>query len=118
MTTLAQLGDDTKRIFESFDNFKNEITKIYSDPDQYWKMAASIQWLQQTRSVQNYIFRFYTLAVKTEWDNDALLAVYYKGLKEQIKDELSREELTKDIDDMVRRVVQIDNRLQEKRMER
>ena len=35
MTTPMQQGDDTKRIFESFDNFKEEIMKIYSNPDQY-----------------------------------------------------------------------------------
>ena len=53
-----------------------------------------------------------------EWDNDALLVIYYKGLKDQIKDELSREELTKDMDDMVKRAVQIDNRLQKRRLEK
>ena len=55
-----------KRIFESFDNFKEEITKIYGDPDQYQWAATSIQQLQQTWSVQEYISQFYMLLTKTE----------------------------------------------------
>ena len=46
---------------------------------------------------------------KTEWDDNTLLVIYYKGLKDQIKDELSREELTKYMDDIIKRIVQIDN---------
>ena len=55
--------------------------------------------------VQEYIFQFYALLAKMEWDDDTLLAIYYKSLKDQIKDELSREELTRDINDMVKRAV-------------
>jgi len=43
ITTPVQQGNDIKRIFESFDNFKDEITKIYSNSDQYQKAVASIQ---------------------------------------------------------------------------
>ena len=53
-----------------------------------------------------------------EWDDDTLMAVYYKSLKNPIKDELSRDNLLKDMDIMVEKATRIDNRLQERRAER
>ena len=58
------------------------------------------------------------MSAKTEWDDDALSAIYYKGLKDPIKDELSREDITKDMDEIVEKAVRIDNRLQERRAEK
>ena len=118
METPSDQGDDTKKVFGSFDSFKDAITKIYGDPDQYKKAIVGIQRLTQTGSVQEYTSRFYALSNKTEWDDDALAAVYYKGLKDPIKDELSRKDIPKDMDKIVERAVRIDNRLQEQKAER
>src|SRR5438876_10587417 len=77
MHTTNKMGYEAKIIFESFDNFRRAIVRIYGDPDQYKKAAVNIQHLQQTGSVQEYTFKFYVMSVKTEWDDDALLAIYY-----------------------------------------
>src|SRR5438876_9865895 len=58
------------------------------------------------------------MSAKTEWYNDALSAIYYKGLKDPIKDKLSREDITKDIDEIVKKAIRINNRLQERRAEK
>ena len=34
--------------------------------------------------------QFQQYVVKTEWDDDALMIIYRRGLKEQVKDELIR----------------------------
>ena len=107
--TPSDRGDDTKKVFGSFDSFKDAITKIYGDPDQYKKAIVGIQRLTQTGSVQEYTSRFYALSNKTEWDDDALAAVYYKGLKDPIKDELSRKDIPKDMNKIVEKAVRIDN---------
>ena len=78
----------------------------------------NIQHLQQTESVQEYTSKFYVMLAKMEWDDDALAAIYYKGLKDPIKNKLSREDITKDMDKIVEKAVQIDNRLQERRAEK
>ena len=44
-----------------------------------------------------------------EWDDDALTAIYYKGLKDPVKDELSRDEIPKDMDKIVEKAIRIDN---------
>src|SRR5438876_2793365 len=118
METPDNMGNDAKKIFKSFENFKKAIIRIYGDPDQYKKAAINIQRLRQTGSVQEYTSRFYTMSAKTEWDDDALAAIYYRGLKDPIQDELSREDIPKDMDEIVDKAVKIDNRLQERRIER
>ena len=118
MNTPDNQADETKLIFASFESFTKAITRIYGDPDQYKRAVMSIQRLRQTGSVQEYTSSFYALSNKTSWDDDALAAVYYRGLKDPIKDELSRKDIPKDMDEIVEKAVRIDNRLQERRAER
>ena len=47
-----------------------------------------------------------------------MTAIYYKRLKDPIKDELSREDIPKDMNELVRRAIHIDNRLQDWRFEK
>ena len=118
MNTPDNQADETKLIFASFESFTKAITRIYGDPDQYKRAVTSIQRLRQTGSVQEYTSSFYALSNKTSWDDDALAAVYYRGLKDPIKDELSREDIPKDMNEIVEKAVRINNRLQERRVER
>ena len=113
-----EMNDETETMFTSFDNFKEILVKIYGKPDKYKKAAVGIQCLQQVGSVQEYTSQFYALSAKTEWDDDALTAIYYKGLKNPIKDELSREDIPKDMNELVGKAIRIDNRLQDRRFEK
>ena len=45
---------------------------------------------------------------KTEWDDDALVAIYYRGLKDPIKDKLSREDASKNMKEIVTKAIKID----------
>ena len=63
---LNNLRNEVKKIFKSFNNFKEALVRIYGDPDQYKKASIGIQCLQQIGSVQEYISKFYTLSSKTE----------------------------------------------------
>ena len=47
-----------------------------------------------------------------------LVAIYYKSLKDPIKDKLSREDTSKDIDKIVKKAICIDKCLEEQRLER
>ena len=81
-------------------------------------MSVSIQHLQQIEMVQEYTVRFYTIVAKIKWDNNALVAIYYRGLKDPIKDELSREDTSKDIEEIVMKAIKINGYLKEWRMEK
>ena len=47
-----------------------------------------------------------------------MTAIYYKRLKDPVKDKLSRDKILKDMDKIVEKAIQIDNRLQERKMEK
>src|SRR5438034_9489260 len=109
MDNSDNLSDEAKEIFQSFDNFKKAIVRIYGDSKQYKKAIVSIQCLQQIGSVQDYILKFYALSSKTEWDDDALTAIYYRSLKDPIKDELFWDDIPKDMDEIVKNAIRINN---------
>src|SRR5881275_2167241 len=46
--------------------------------------------LRQTTSVGEYTAQFQKYASKTKWDEDALMAQYYRGLKDEVKDNYVR----------------------------
>ena len=56
-------------------------------------------------TVQKYIPRFYTIFAKTEWDDDTLVAIYYKGLKDHIKDKLLKEEASRNMEEIVKKAI-------------
>src|SRR6266480_7882349 len=118
MSMPKEQADETKTIFASFNNFKEALMRIYGDPDQYKKASVGIQYLQQIGLVQEYTSKFYTLSSKMEWDDNTLTAIYYKELKDPVKDELSWDEISKDMDKIVEKAIRIDNRLQERKIEK
>ena len=47
-----------------------------------------------------------------------MIVIYYKRLKDSIKDEISWEKVSKDMDEIVKKAIYIDNYLEEKKIER
>ena len=47
-----------------------------------------------------------------------LAAIYYKGLKNPIKDELSQEKASKDMNKIVKKAIYIDNYLEERKIDK
>src|SRR6266480_6580164 len=109
MSMPKEQADETKTIFASFNNFKEALMRIYGDLDQYKKASVGIQRLQQIGLVQEYTSKFYALSSKMEWDDNTLTAIYYKRLKDPVKDKLLRDEISKDINKIVKKAIQINN---------
>ena len=42
MQTSDKIGDEAKEVFQSFDNFRIAIVRIYRNPNQYKKAAINI----------------------------------------------------------------------------
>ena len=97
----SNLADVDRKIFKSFEYFSGKLRKLFGDPDAMRTNARKIQLLRQTGSIQEYTAKFMALAGMLEWDDDALKAIYYKGLKDQVKDELSKEEISDVMDKLV-----------------
>ena len=69
-------------------------------------------------TVWEYIARFYMISAKTEWNDDTLVAIYYKGLKDYIKDKLLKNKASRDMKEIVKKAIKIDGYLKERRIEK
>ena len=49
-----------------------------------------IQYIKQKRSTAEFTTQFQQYIVKTEWDDNTLIIIYRRGLKENVKDKLIR----------------------------
>ena len=58
------------------------------------------------------------ISAKTEWNDDTLVAIYYKGLKDYIKDKLLKNKASRDMKEIVKKAIKIDGYLKERRIEK
>ena len=115
---IAKLPKETREIFENFSTFEEKLRQIFGDPDEERSAAIAIQRLHHGNSIQDYTTQFYALTRRLGWDDDALTAIYYKGLKDEVKDELARKDLPETMEKLVEKATRIDNRIRERKRER
>src|SRR5436305_9603861 len=74
--------------------------------------------LRQTTSVGEYTAQFQKYASKTKWDEDALMAQYYRGLKDEVKDDYVQiNPAPETLHEMIDAATKIDTRLYERKLE-
>ena len=67
----------------------------------------------------DYIIQFQTYATQTEWNNKALIVQYRQRLKAEIQNTIILMEDPKDIRELIKQAIKIDNRIyQNKRAKR
>jgi hypothetical protein len=111
-------NETTTRVFEKFDTFKKQIQQTFGEVDAERTAERNLQNLRQSGSASSYAADFQRWAARTEWDDSAQVAQYYKGLKDRIKDELVRDDWPEDLESIIEKTIKIDNRLHERDMER
>jgi hypothetical protein len=94
------------------------ITLTFGEVDEKVSAAQKVRRLYQNKSASKYAAEFQQILSHLDWDNEALADQFYYGLKDNVKDEISRiahqpQELSK----MIETAVRIDNRLYERHME-
>ena len=110
---------DVTRWMESFARFKAELRKIFAPSNETNQAVQVIQHIKQRRSAAEFTTQFQQYAVKTEWDDDALMIMYRRGLKENVKDELMRTGASTDtLDELRKEAIRIDDNLFERAMEK
>ena len=110
--------DDTNRIFSSFAIFAEGLKKTFGNPDEERTAERKLEHLKQKGSASKYAAEFRQATSKLDWEDNNLMAWFYRGLKEEVKDELVREKRPDDFTDYVELAVSIDNRLYERRIEK
>ncbi len=111
---------DESRIFSNFVRFYDKIKTIYGFSNEKKVVIRIVQDIVQRILVSQYTAKFKEYSDKTKQDDDALYIIYYKGLKDNVKDELVRtgKNETTNLDTLIKSLIDIDNRLYERVIEK
>ena len=74
--------------------------------------------LKQKGSAANYSTEFQRLSFHTGYDDEALKRSFYKGLKDKVKDELSRIDEPQNLTYLAKTSIKIDKHQYQRRMEK
>jgi len=109
---------ETIRIFGNLTAFEEKFKSVYGTVDEERAAERDLQRLRQVTSVTKYTSEFQQLSSRLDWDDSALAARFYYGLKEIVKDEISRTDRPTTLAGLTDLAVKIDNRIYERQMER
>ncbi|EJP61615.1 gag protein [Beauveria bassiana ARSEF 2860] len=74
--------------------------------------------LRQTRSASEYAAQFRAIAEKLTFNDALLMEMFYRGLKDNVKDVICMKDRPETLDEYIKNVVQIDNQLYARRVEK
>ena len=82
--------NDTIEVTQNYSNLKNKLRQIFGDFDEEHLAEHRMQSLWQTESAADYALKFQQLAAQTQWGAVPLVAQFYKGLKDRVKDNIAQ----------------------------
>ena len=110
---------DPDQMFSRFENFKEQIRRIFGPSNEESTAERAIQHLSQRTSAADYAARFQESSNQTEWDDAALMVMFCRGLKDNVKDELMRTGASIDsLDTLIEQAIEIDDKLYKRSMEK
>lgn len=109
---------EEESFFNNFEEFLAELQLTFGDIDRKAKAERDIQFVRQKTSVSLYATEFQQIASHLDWNEPALVFQFYKGLKESVKDEVSRLGRPNTLTEIIETSVRLDNRLYERNLER
>jgi hypothetical protein len=116
---LADREDETKLIFDNWFEFKKRLTRLFGDIDAQRTAERYLSALRQTGAATTYAAEFQRHAGRVDWNEDALVYQFYKGLKDDVKDDITRmEKRPEELQKMITAAILFDNRMYERRLER
>jgi hypothetical protein len=108
----------TKAVFGSYAKWAAKLKETFGNPDETRTAERKLLWMKQTKSASTYAVDFQRMAARLSWGEQALIVQFYKGLREDVKDEMSKVERPDELGEYIALAIQIDNRLYERRLER
>ena len=95
---------------EDFSKFKVEIRRYFGPANEAAQAETIIQNLKQTKSAADYAVTFKHFAALTNWNDDAQMSMFKRGLRDNIQDELIRYNgKIDDLDALITAVVELDD---------
>lgn len=113
-----EAGADVVHVFSDYETFEERLLSAFGNPDEHKEATRQLTRLKQTGSAAHYTREFKRIVSKLNWNNEPKMQIYYQGLKEEVKDDIYREERPALFDDFADMVIKADNRLYERRQEK
>ena len=82
----------------------------FRNPNEKREVERQLRQLKQKGSTVKYLAKFYKIAIRTTFNDDTLISQFYKGLKEVVKDELSKEDQPPTLMEFADKAIKIDTR--------
>lgn len=114
---LDNLGtNELDTCMTSFNLFLDEFRKSFGEIDDLLGNQSKLLRLRQGRtSAAEYAATFRRLAILSGYEDAALKGIFREGLCDEIKDELATRDLPTDLSSFIGKVVELDNRIRERR---
>ncbi len=107
----AAQTEQTRIAFASYNNFIRVITQTFGAINEIQDAERNIMQLRQLASASAYTTKFMQYRAHLTWDESALCAQYYNGLKDHLKIELARMERPTEISKLIDIAVNLDDRM-------
>jgi len=104
--------------FTTFDEFAQHLRSTFGDINEEATAERDLRVLRQTSSVAFYTSEFQRIVSVLHWDEKALIFMFYTGLKDNIKDELSKIDKPTTLNDLINISMKIDARQYDRFRER
>uniref|UniRef100_A0A8C6T6L0 CCHC-type domain-containing protein n=1 Tax=Neogobius melanostomus TaxID=47308 RepID=A0A8C6T6L0_9GOBI len=113
------LSNSGSLVCNTLNSFTSELLRVFDHPLQAKEASSRLLSLRQgSGSVSAFSIDFRILATECGWDDKALQGIYYRGLSEEVKDELAARDETANLEALISLSIRLDNRLRERCMER
>ncbi|EAL17174.1 hypothetical protein CNBN1990 [Cryptococcus deneoformans B-3501A] len=106
--------DPQPKFMLDFKKFCAELRKNFGDPDEEQTAERQLNTVRQQGSVSSYLATFMHYATLVQWNDEAKKACFYRGLKDDIKDELARLPKAKSFKNLQDMAIRIDSRRYER----
>ena len=84
---------------------------MFEEKDSKQNAENQIIRLQQTDDVIRYVAAFQALRVQCDWENSEFTAQFYDGLKDYVKNEISRVNRSSDFSEIITLILKINRRI-------
>lgn len=104
---------------QTLESFTSEMLRVFDHPLQSKEASGRLLSLRQgSGPVSAYSIDFRILATECGWDDKALQGIFFRGLSEEVKDELAARDETSNLEELISLSIRLDDRLRERRRER
>ncbi|KAL8422456.1 hypothetical protein RB596_002963 [Gaeumannomyces avenae] len=110
--------EKTKIIFTTFARFEEEITSVFGQVNKQRVAERKLLQLKQKGAASVYVSEFQRLVNKLDWTDQTKIAHFYNGLRDDVKDEVSKVDKPKAFSSYITIAVKTSNRLYERRLEK